>query len=97
MGRVTLSFRMIFKQVLEDLKSFHKALLDPEHKDVFNSLKRVWSREMAAMIYVHGQIPVVFDLMLLTALIDNRKEIMKLEEEISLIDTEVSDLDKNTQ
>ena len=39
-------------------------------------MKKVWSSEMGAMSYV--KIPAVLDIMLLTAVVDNRKLILKL-------------------
>jgi hypothetical protein len=92
MGRITLSFRMQFQRQIKSLKEFCDALIAFEHKDEFGQLKKVWSSEMAAMIYVHGQIPGVLDLMLLMAVIDNRKEIMKLETAIHSINSKTNEI-----
>ena len=52
------------------------ALKDDDLQKAFDELWPTWSSEMAAMIY--AEILSVMDLLLLTATMANRKEIMKL-------------------
>ena len=55
---------------------FRAALKDDDLQDAFDELWPTWSSEMAAMI--HADILQVMDLILLTSVVDNRKEIEKL-------------------
>ena len=55
---------------------FRAALKDDDLQEAFDELWPTWSSEMAAMIY--AEILSVMDLLLLTATMANRKEIMKL-------------------
>ena len=55
---------------------FRAALKDDDLQKAFDELWPTWSSEMAAMIY--AEILSVMDLLLLTATMANRKEIMKL-------------------
>ena len=54
---------------------FRAALKDDDLQEAFDELWPTWSSEMAAMIY--AEILSVMDLLLLTAIVANRKEIMK--------------------
>ena len=55
---------------------FRAALKDDDLQDAFDQLWPTWSSEMAAMIY--AEILQVMDLILLTSIVDNRREIEKL-------------------
>jgi len=55
---------------------FRAALKDDNLQEAFDEFWPTWSSEMAAMIY--AEILSVMDLILLTATVANRKEIMKL-------------------
>ena len=55
---------------------FRAALKDDELQEAFDELWPTWSSEMAAMIY--ADILQVMDLILLTSIVDNRREIEKL-------------------
>jgi len=82
LGRITGSFRTRFQEELSKLeRSFIKALRDPRRREAFNLLVEAWSGEMGAMSYAN--IPSVLDVMLLTAVIDNRKRIEELAEQLS--------------
>jgi hypothetical protein len=62
---------------MKDLKrGYCAALMDPSRKSAFDSLIKTWSSEQGAMGY--AKIPSVLDIMLLTAVIDNRKCILEL-------------------
>jgi hypothetical protein len=79
-GRITKSFRTVFKEELRALREFQRALRDRGRRDAFNDLVKAWSNEMGAMTYV--KLPVAFDVMLLTAVVDNRTCILKLADRI---------------
>ena len=83
LGRITPSFRMRFKEQLNILKQFKEALLDLRLRESFDSLIEVWSSELGAMSY--AKIPSALDCMLVLAVLDNRKLIMKLEEQVASI------------
>ena len=89
MGRITQSFRMLFQRELAELKRYKEALMDAGRRDAFDSLVRAWSSEMGAMTYT--RIPTTLDVMLLTAIIDNRKEILKLTESLEKFNSELED------
>jgi hypothetical protein len=58
-------------------KTFRAALKDDTLQDAFDRLWPAWADEQAAMI--HTQIPSPLDLLILTATVDNRREIMKIQ------------------
>ena len=91
MGRITLSFRTIFQKELKNLRSFRDALMDLSRREALDSLKKAWSSEMGAMSYV--KIPAVLDIMLLTAVVDNRKLILKLLERIGVLRSKVEKME----
>jgi len=57
--------------------------MDPGRRDAVGSLITAWSSELGAMSYV--RIPSTLDVMLLTAAVDNRKEIEDLTRQIELL------------
>jgi hypothetical protein len=59
-------------------KTFRAALKDDELQKAFDELWPTWSNEMAAMIY--SEILSTLDLLILTATIDNRRQIMKIKQ-----------------
>ena len=61
-------------------KRYRAALKDDDLQDAFDEFFPTWSSEMAAMIY--ADVLSALDLILLTAAIDNRREIMKLRQQI---------------
>ncbi len=60
---------------------FRAALKDDDLQEAFDELWPTWSSEMAAMIY--ADILQVMDLILLTSVVDNRREIEKLKKNTS--------------
>ena len=91
MGRITLSFRTIFRKELKNLRSFRDALMDLSRREALDSLKKVWSSEMGAMSYV--KIPAVLDIMFLTAVVDNRKLILKLLDQVGVLRSKVEKIE----
>ena len=57
--------------------------MDVSRRDAFDSLLRAWSSEQGAMSY--AKVPTVLDVMLLTAVIDNRKLIEELFDQVGII------------
>lgn len=55
---------------------FRAALKDNDLHKAFDQLWPAWSSEMVAMIY--AEVLSTLDLLLLTSVLDNRREIMKL-------------------
>ena len=78
MGRLTReSKRTKIQDYMKKMRGqFRTALKDDDLQEAFDELWPTWSSEMAAMIY--AEILSVMDLLLLTATMANRKEIMKL-------------------
>ena len=95
MGRITLSFRTIFQKELKNLRSFRDALMDLPRREALDSLKKVWSSEMGAMSYV--KIPAVLDIMFLTAVVDNRKLILKLFDRIGILKSKIDMIQKRLE
>ncbi len=58
-------------------KTFRAALKANDLQDAFDQLWPAWADEQAAMI--HTQVLSPLDLLTLTATVDNRREIMKLQ------------------
>ena len=79
MGRIT---RGTMRTRLQDKrmmlrKTFRAALKANELQDALDQLRPAWADEQAAMI--HTQVRSPLDLLTLTAAVDNRREIMKLQ------------------
>jgi len=85
MGRVQAqSMRNRIQDQMKHLKErYRTALKENELQDAFDELWSTWSSEMAAMIY--AEVLSVLDLLLLTYVLDNRREIRKLKEEMEQI------------
>ena len=79
MGRITKgSMRTRLQDKMKMLrKTFRAALKANELQDAFDQLWPAWADEQAAMI--HTQVLSPLDLLTLTATVDNRREIMKLQ------------------
>jgi hypothetical protein len=75
MGRVTRdSMRVRLQEAMARLrKKYREALKDGEMQEAFDELWPAWAEEQGAMIY--AEILSALDLLLLTATVDNRKEI----------------------
>ena len=82
LGRVTKSVRERLQEEMERLKrSYREALKDPERQRAFDELWRAWASEEGAMI--NSGVPTALDVLLLTAVVDNRREIEALRREVS--------------
>ena len=57
-------------------KTFREALKEDELQEAFDELWPTWASEQAAMIFT--EVLSALDLLVLTATIDNRREIMKI-------------------
>jgi hypothetical protein len=78
------SMRTRIQDQMKHLKNRYRATLkENELQEVFDELWPTWSSEMAAMIY--AETLSVLDLLLLTSVIDNRREIRKLREELEKV------------
>lgn len=60
--------------------TFKAALKEDELQEAFDQLWPTWSSEMAAMIY--AEVLSALDLLILTATVDNRREIEKIKKEL---------------
>ena len=82
MGRVQAhSMRTRIQNQMKHLKNrFRAALKDNELQEAFDDFWPAWSSEMAAMIF--AEVLSALDLLLLTSVVDNRREIMKLKARI---------------
>ena len=63
-------------------KTFREALKENELQEAFDELWPTWANEMAAMIFT--EVLSTLDLLILTATVDNRREIMKLKQTLDL-------------
>jgi len=83
MGRLTSgSKRTRIQDYMKKMRDqFRAALKDDDLQTAFDELWPTWSSEMAAMIY--ADILQVMDLILLTSIVDNRREIEKLKNNTS--------------
>ena len=59
-------------------KTFREALKEDELQEAFDELWPTWANEQAAMIFT--EVLSALDLLVLTATVDNRKEIMKIQQ-----------------
>jgi len=62
--------------------TFREALKENELHEAFDELWPTWANEMAAMIFT--EVLSALDLLVLTATVDNRREIMKLKQALDL-------------
>ena len=75
MGRVTRdSMRVRLQDAMENLRrTYREALKDEAMQGAFDELWPAWAGEQGAMIY--AEVLSALDLLLLTAAVDNRREI----------------------
>jgi len=66
-------------------KTFREALKEDELQEAFDKLWPIWANEMAAMIFT--EVLSALDLLVLTATVDNRREIMKIQQALDLENT----------
>ena len=78
MGRIiSRSKRARIQDYMKKMRNqFRAALKDDALQEAFDELWPTWSSEMGAMIY--ADILQIMDLILLTSIVDNRREIEKL-------------------
>ena len=92
-GRITTPFRTILQEEMNSLKrSYREALMDASRRDAFDSLLRAWGSEQGAMSY--AKVPTVLDVMLLTAVVDNRKLIEDLFDRVGIISSKIDKIQK---
>lgn len=65
-------------------KTFREALKENELQDAFDELWPTWANEMAAMIFT--EVLSALDLLVLTATVDNRREIINIRQALGLED-----------
>ncbi|MHA1721758.1 MAG: hypothetical protein ACTSXW_01640 [Candidatus Baldrarchaeia archaeon] len=81
MGRITVSFRNEFLEVINRLrKTFYVALMDSGRREAFDELVKAWSETVGAMSY--SDLPSVLLALLLSAVVDNRREIIALKKSL---------------
>jgi len=81
-GRVTKSFRERIQNEMEDLKkNYREALKDRARQEAFDKIWEAWASEEGAMI--NSAVPTALDILLLTAIIDNRKSIEEIRRDLS--------------
>ncbi len=81
MGRITIPFKMKFERELDALKGFRDALANLEKQKAYDELIKACTAEQAAL--ANADIPAMLDAMLLTASVDNRKQINHLQAEVA--------------
>jgi hypothetical protein len=89
MGRMTPSFRQVYLEVLQKLKTHYQPLLrDKRFRDAFEALVReAWDVEHAAM--ANSQLPLVMDAMNLTANVRNAAEMAMLRQQLEELKKEL--------
>ena len=81
MGRVTESVRRRLQKEMVRLKrSYREALKDEARQKAFDEIWDAWASEMAAMI--NSSIPTTLDGLLLTAVVDNRRAMEEIRQEM---------------
>ena len=92
MGRVTFPFRSLLKNEVGRLRrTYRDALLDLKRREAFDSLVRAWSSELGAMS--NASVPTVLEVMLLTAVVDNRKNIEELIDKVEEISLKLKEIE----
>jgi len=77
LGRITIPFRTRFDEELSNLqRDYREALMNPARREAFDLLVKAVTGEMGAMSHV--KIPTVLDVLLLTAVVENRRSIEEL-------------------
>ncbi|MBD3172942.1 hypothetical protein GF326_10760 [Candidatus Bathyarchaeota archaeon] len=82
MGRIIKDSKRtrIHNQMKELRRYYRAALKDNDLQDAFDEVWRDWDSETGAMVY--SQVISPMDLLCLTGIISNRKEIMRLKERL---------------
>jgi len=91
LGRITTPFNIVLRKEINRLKeNYQKALKEPSRREAFNSLLQVWSSERAAMN--NAEVPTALDVMLLTAVVDNRRLIQDLFSRMDAIQSDLKEI-----
>ena len=92
LGRITPSFRQLYEETIDELKSeLQAAMVDLGHKSTFDLILRdAWNREQAAM--GNCTLPTVCDKLNLVASIHNRKLTVALTKEMREKDVKIKQL-----
>jgi len=82
MGRVTRSYRQRLKEERDRVKTvYRERLKDKEHQKALDGLWDAWGSEEGAM--TNSGITDALKALLLTAVVDNRREIEELREDLA--------------
>ena len=80
-GRITPPIRMSFNDQVARLRNeYRDAIVKPARKEAFDRLVEAWSSELGAITYAESV--SMFDLMLLTAVVENRRLIDDLTDKL---------------
>jgi len=92
MGRITPSFRQLYEETIDELKSeLQAAMVDLGHKSAFDLILRdAWNREQAAM--GNCTLPTVCDKLNLVASVHNRKLTAAMSKEMREKDVKIKQL-----
>lgn len=72
------------KEEIDNLeRTYRRALIDADRREAFDRLIQTWSNELGAMS--NAKVPTALDIMLLTAVVDNRKLIEEIGEQVGAI------------
>jgi len=89
---ITMPFRTLLQEEMDNLeRTYREALMDADRRDAFDSLLRAWSSEQGAMSY--ARVPTALDVMLLTAVVDNRRLIEDLFDQIGVMRSQLEKID----
>lgn len=94
MGRLTPSFRTVYSEALDDLRTeIRNCFVDLSHKEAFDLLnKEAWRPEEAAM--GNSTLPTVLDKLCMVANINTRKVIEVIEAEIKIREIKIERLEE---
>jgi len=92
LGRITPSFRQLYEETIDELKSeLQAAMVDLGHKSAFDLILRdAWNREQAAM--GNCTLPTVCDKLNLVASVHNRKLTAAMSKEMREKDVKIKQL-----
>jgi len=95
LGRVTVPFRTLLKEEMDNLKrTYREVLIDARRREAFDSLVQAWSSEQGAMSYV--RVPTL-DAMLLTAVVDNRRLVEDLVGKVEAIRSKLEEIERRLE
>lgn len=92
LGRITRPFRTLLQEEMDNLKrTYREALMDAKRREAFDSLVHTWSSEQGAMSY--ARVPTVLEVMLLTAVVDNRKLVEEALEQVKMMRAKLEEVE----